>query len=108
LFISVPTKQTVPDAPDSADLTVYTGEELRLDFTAPLSDGGSAVHSYQVRYRVSRRWQKWQKQTKPNEILLLTHRTTFSPSHSFAVISASYALRDDATPVYDSLLRVKG
>jgi hypothetical protein len=38
----------VPDEPASADLSVISGEALKLDWTAPLSDGGAAVQSYRV------------------------------------------------------------
>lgn len=39
----------VPDAPATADLYSLSGESLRLNWTAPLSDGGAAVQSYRVR-----------------------------------------------------------
>lgn len=39
---------TVPEAPARVDLDVLSGEEVLVEFSAPLSDGGSAVQSYEV------------------------------------------------------------
>lgn len=38
----------VPEAPARVDLDVLSGEEVLVKFSAPLSDGGSAVQSYEV------------------------------------------------------------
>lgn len=40
---------TVPEAPTRVDLDVVSGDEVAVVFYAPLSDGGSAVQSYEVR-----------------------------------------------------------
>lgn len=40
---------SVPEAPSRVDLDVLSGSEIAVDFSAPLSDGGSAVQSYEVR-----------------------------------------------------------
>lgn len=40
---------SVPEAPSRVDLDVLSGNEIAVDFSAPLSDGGSAVQSYEVR-----------------------------------------------------------
>ena len=39
---------TVPGAPAAAELSVLSGESARLEWDAPLSDGGEAVKYYQV------------------------------------------------------------
>lgn len=39
---------SVPEAPARVDLDVMSGEEVTVSFAAPLSDGGSAVQSYEV------------------------------------------------------------
>lgn len=41
---------TVPAAPARVDLDVVSGDEVTVAFYAPLSDGGSAVQSYEVRF----------------------------------------------------------
>lgn len=40
---------SVPEAPARVDLDVKSGDEVAVTFSAPLSDGGSAVQSYEVR-----------------------------------------------------------
>lgn len=40
---------TVPGPPSRVDLEVVNGEEVTVSFSAPLSDGGSSVQSYEVR-----------------------------------------------------------
>lgn len=40
---------SVPEAPARLNLDVINGEEVLITFAAPLSDGGSAVQSYEVR-----------------------------------------------------------
>lgn len=40
---------SVPEAPSRVDLDVISGNEVAVAFSAPLSDGGSAVQSYEVR-----------------------------------------------------------
>lgn len=42
---------SVPEAPARMDLDVLSGDEVAVYFSAPLSDGGSAVQSYEVRRR---------------------------------------------------------
>jgi hypothetical protein len=76
----------VPDAPASADLTVYSGEELRMDWSAPLSDGGSAVHSYQV---------EWDSDPGTAEVQLIT-TSTYTHANEVQTIT-SYA--DDVSEV---------
>lgn len=39
---------SVPEAPSRVDLDVISGSEVAVAFSAPLSDGGSAVQSYEV------------------------------------------------------------
>ena len=39
---------SVPEAPSKVDLDVINGNEVAVAFSAPLSDGGSAVQSYEV------------------------------------------------------------
>lgn len=39
---------SVPEAPARVDLDVMSGDEVAVTFAAPLSDGGSAVQSYEV------------------------------------------------------------
>lgn len=39
---------SVPEAPARVDLDVMSGDEVTVAFSAPLSDGGSAVQSYEV------------------------------------------------------------
>lgn len=39
---------TVPEAPARVDIDVRSGDEVAVAFYAPLSDGGSAVQSYEV------------------------------------------------------------
>lgn len=39
---------SVPEAPARVDLDVMSGDEVAVTFSAPLSDGGSAVQSYEV------------------------------------------------------------
>lgn len=39
---------SVPEAPSRVDLDVISGNEVAVAFSAPLSDGGSAVQSYEV------------------------------------------------------------
>lgn len=39
---------SVPAAPARVDLDVISGDEVAVAFSAPLSDGGSAVQSYEV------------------------------------------------------------
>lgn len=39
---------SVPEAPTRVDLDVMSGSEIAIAFSAPLSDGGSAVQSYEV------------------------------------------------------------
>lgn len=39
---------SVPEAPSRVDLDVVSGNEIAVAFSAPLSDGGSAVQSYEV------------------------------------------------------------
>lgn len=39
---------SVPEAPSRVDLDVMSGNEIAVAFSAPLSDGGSAVQSYEV------------------------------------------------------------
>lgn len=39
---------SVPEAPARVDLDVRSGDEVTVAFSAPLSDGGSAVQSYEV------------------------------------------------------------
>ena len=39
---------SVPEAPSRVDLDVMSGSEVAVTFSAPLSDGGSAVQSYEV------------------------------------------------------------
>ena len=40
---------SVPGAPARVNLDVLSGDEVAVSFSAPLSDGGSAVQSYEVR-----------------------------------------------------------
>ena len=39
---------SVPEAPARVDLDVMSGDEVVVTFSAPLSDGGSTVQSYEV------------------------------------------------------------
>lgn len=39
---------SVPEAPARVDLDVMSGDEVVVAFSAPLSDGGSTVQSYEV------------------------------------------------------------
>lgn len=39
---------SVPGGPARVDLSVLSGDEVLVTFAAPLSDGGSAVQSYEV------------------------------------------------------------
>jgi len=41
------TCQTIPSAP-FLDLTVLSGTSVRTNFSAPLTDGGSAITSYKI------------------------------------------------------------
>lgn len=43
---------TVPAAPARIALDVVSGDEVTVAFHAPLSDGGSAVQSYEVRFTI--------------------------------------------------------
>lgn len=40
----------VPDAPETVDLFIAGDTSLRVDFTPPVSDGGSQVTSYKVEW----------------------------------------------------------
>ena len=54
---------TVPGAPAAAELSVLSGESARLEWDAPLSDGGEAVKYYQVEWDTSGGTQELQAMT---------------------------------------------
>ena len=62
--------QEVPSQP-FLDLTVISGDAIRADFFSPLSDGGSAIHSYKV---------EWDTDPGLPEIQTLTTSTYTGPN----------------------------
>ena len=59
---------TVPGAPSAAELSVVSGESLRLEWVAPLTDGGAAVSSYQVEWDTNGGTQEVQAVTTANYV----------------------------------------
>ncbi|CAN0319926.1 unnamed protein product, partial [Hapterophycus canaliculatus] len=68
---------SVPEAPARVDLDVMSGDEVAVTFSAPLSDGGSAVQSYEVEWDTDPgtrevQWVKTYADTGPNEVQSIT------------------------------------
>ena len=68
---------TVPDAPSSPTLTVLSGQDLKVDWDAPLTDGGQAIQSYNVEWDTDPGTQEVQTlttttNTGPNEVQMIT------------------------------------
>jgi hypothetical protein len=60
----------IPTAP-FLDLTVLSGESIQANFTAPLSDGGSAINSYKL---------DWDTDPGTQEVQVITTATDIGPN----------------------------
>jgi len=75
----------VPNSPASVDLTVLSGDTIRVEFTPPLSDGGSAVSAYKV---------EWDTDPGTYEIQTVT-TSTYTHANEVQVITTSAPNQDE-------------